>query len=179
MRMIGGNQFPTLIEAKILIEQWWREYNKIRPHSAVHYCPPAPEAIQPIMISLTLGAGQLDIVKDYTILGGINMNIYVGNLAPEVTEEELKQEFTAFGKVASISIIKDKYSGQSRGFGFVEMPSMTEGQAAISGLKGKVLKDRTLEVSEARPRSERGSYRDQRSGSYHGRSSSFGSGGKQ
>jgi cold-inducible RNA-binding protein len=107
------------------------------------------------------------------------MNIYVGNLAPEVTEEELKQEFTAFGKVISVSIIKDKYNGQSRGFGFVEMPSMTEGQAAISGLKGKVLKDRTLEVSEARPRSERGSYRDQRSGSYHGRSGSFGSGGKQ
>jgi RNA recognition motif-containing protein len=107
------------------------------------------------------------------------MNIYVGNLAPEVTEEELKQEFTAFGKVTSVSIIKDKASGKPRGFGFVEMPLMTEGQAAISGLKGKVLKDRTLEVSEARPRSERGSYRDQRSGSYGGRSSSFGGGGKQ
>jgi len=107
------------------------------------------------------------------------MNIYVGNLAPEVTEEELEQEFTAFGKVASVSIIKDKYSSQSRGFGFVEMPTMTEGQAAISGLKGKVLKDRTIDVSESRPRSERGSYRDQRSGSYGGRSSSFGGGGKQ
>ncbi len=55
------------------------------------------------------------------------MNIYVGNLAPEVTEEELKQEFTAFGKVTSVSIIKDKYSSESRGFGFVEMPSMIEG----------------------------------------------------
>jgi RNA recognition motif-containing protein len=107
----------------------------------------------------------------------INMNIHVGNLAAEVTEDELKQEFTAFGKVTSVSIIKDKYSGQSRGFGFIEMPLITEGQAAISGLKGKVLKDQTLEVSEARPRSERGSYRDQRSGSYQGRSSSFG--GKQ
>ena len=106
------------------------------------------------------------------------MNIYIGNLAPDETEEELKKEFTAFGKVTSVSIIKDKYSGQPRGFGFVEMPSMTEGQAAISGLKGKALKDRTLEVSEARPRSERGSYRDQRSGSYGGRSSSFGGGGK-
>jgi len=100
-------------------------------------------------------------------------------LAPEVTDEELKQEFTAFGNVTSVSVIKDKYSRQSRGFGFVEMPSMTEGQAAISSLKGKVLKDRTLEVSEARPRSDRGSYRDQRSGSYGGRSSSFGGGGKQ
>jgi RNA recognition motif-containing protein len=107
------------------------------------------------------------------------MNIYVGNLAREVTEEELKQEFTAFGEVTSVSIIKDKYSGQPRGFGFVEMPTKTEGQAAISGLKGKVLKALTLEVSEARPRSERGSYRDQRSGSYGGRSSSFGGGGKQ
>jgi len=88
------------------------------------------------------------------------MNIYVGNLAPEVTEEELKLEFTAFGEVTSVSIIKDKYSGKPRGFGFVEMPSKTEGQAAISSLKGKVLKDRTLEASEARPRSERGTYRD-------------------
>src|SRR4030042_4649450 len=105
------------------------------------------------------------------------MNIYVGNLAPEVTEEELKQEFSVFGEVTSVSITKDKYSGQPRGFGFVEMPSMTEGQAAISGLKGKVLKDRTLEVSEARPRSERGSFRDQKSGPHHGRRRSFG--GKQ
>jgi RNA recognition motif-containing protein len=107
------------------------------------------------------------------------LNIYVGNLAPEVTEDELKQEFTVFGKVTSVNIIKDKNSGQTRGFGFIEMPIVTEGQAAISGLRGKVLKDRTLEVSEARPRSERGSYRDQRSGSYHGRSSSFGGGEKQ
>ena len=113
------------------------------------------------------------------------MNIYVGNLAPEVTEEELRQEFTAFGKVTSVNIIKDRYSSQPRGFGFVEMPSMTEGQAAISSLKGKVLKDRTLEVSEARPRSKRGSYRDQRGGrrhsdggSYGGRGGSFGGGGK-
>lgn len=82
------------------------------------------------------------------------MNIYVGNLAREVTEEELKQEFKAFGEVTSVSIIKDKYSGQPRGFGFVEMPSKTEGQAAITGLKGKMLKERTLDVNEARPRSD-------------------------
>jgi len=95
------------------------------------------------------------------------MNIYVGNLAPEVTEEELKQEFTAFGKVTSVSIIKDRYSSQPRGFGFVEMPSKTEGQAAITGLKGKTLKERTLDVNEARPRSDSrssGSYGDQRGG---------------
>jgi RNA recognition motif-containing protein len=106
------------------------------------------------------------------------MNIYVGNLAPEVTEEELKQEFAAFGEVTSVSIIKDKYSGQPKGFGFVEMTSHEAGQKAISDLKGKMIKDRALEVSEARPRSERGSYRDQRTGSYHGRSSSFGGGKK-
>jgi RNA recognition motif-containing protein len=106
------------------------------------------------------------------------MNIYIGNLAPEVTEDELKQEFAVFGEVTSVSIIKDKYSGKSKGFGFVEMTSQTEGQTAISSLKGKMVKDRTIEVSEARPRSERGSYRDQRTGSYHGRSSSFGGGKK-
>ena len=83
------------------------------------------------------------------------MNIYVGNLSREVSEEELRQEFMAFGQVTSVSIIKDKYSGQPRGFGFVEMPSKPEGQAAITGLKGKTLKERTLDVSEARPRSDR------------------------
>jgi RNA recognition motif-containing protein len=100
------------------------------------------------------------------------MNIYVGNLAREVTEEELKQEFKAFGEVTSVSIIKDKYSGQPRGFGFVEMPSKTEGQAAITGLKGKMLKERTLDVNEARPRSDSrssGSYGDRRGGGFSGR----------
>jgi RNA recognition motif-containing protein len=84
------------------------------------------------------------------------MNIYVGNLSREVTDEELRKEFEAFGKVESVNIIKDKYSGQSRGFGFVEMPAKAEGQAAISGLKSKVLKGRTIDVSEARPRTEGG-----------------------
>jgi len=83
------------------------------------------------------------------------MNIYVGNLSREVTEEELKQEFTAFGEVTSVAIIRDKYSGQSRGFGFVEMPTKSEGEAAIAGLKGKTLQERTLDVNEARPRTDR------------------------
>ncbi len=83
------------------------------------------------------------------------MNIYVGNLSPEVTEDELRELFTAFGQVASVNIIKDRYSGQSRGFAFVEMPKVSEGQAAVAGLKGKTLRDRILNVSEARPRSER------------------------
>jgi RNA recognition motif-containing protein len=82
------------------------------------------------------------------------VNIYVGNLATDVTEDELREQFTAFGGVTSVSIIKDKYSGQSRGFGFVEMPAKAEAEAAITGLKGKTLKDRTLDVNEARPRTE-------------------------
>ncbi len=82
------------------------------------------------------------------------MNIYVGNLPHEVTDEELREAFEAFGEVTSVNIIKDKYSGQPRGFGFVEMPANAEGLAAISGLNGKEMKGRPLTVSEARPRSE-------------------------
>ena len=82
------------------------------------------------------------------------MKIYVGNLSYEVTEEELRQEFEAFGKVESVSIITDKYSGRPKGFGFVEMPAVSEGQAAITGLNGKTLRERTLNVNAARPRSD-------------------------
>ena len=99
------------------------------------------------------------------------MNIYVGNLSSEVTEQELQQEFEAFGEVTSTNIITDKYSGRPRGFGFVEMPSVSEGQAAIAGLNGKTLKERTLTVNTARPRSDdrgRGSYGDRRGGGYNG-----------
>ena len=95
------------------------------------------------------------------------MKIYVGNLSFDVTEEELRTEFAAFGKVDSVSIIKDKYSGRAKGFAFVEMPSVPEGQAAITGLNGKQLKDRTLTVNAARPREDRGgSYGDRRSGGF-------------
>jgi len=99
------------------------------------------------------------------------MNIYVGNLSAEVTEDELRQEFMAFGQVASVSIIKDKYSGHSRGFAFVEMPVVSEGQAAVAGLKGKTLKERTIDVSEARPRADKrggGSYGDRRDDRFGG-----------
>jgi len=82
------------------------------------------------------------------------MKIYVGNLSSEVTEQELRQEFEAFGEVTSVSIITDKYTGRPRGFGFVEMPSKAEGQAAVTSLNEKTLRDRTLNVSEARPRSD-------------------------
>jgi len=95
------------------------------------------------------------------------MKIYVGNLSYDVTEEELRQEFTAFGEVESVSIITDKYTGRPKGFGFVEMPTVSEGQAAITGLNGKTLKERTLNVNAARPRSDNrggGSYGDRRGG---------------
>ena len=82
------------------------------------------------------------------------MKIYVGNLSYEVTEEDLQLVFEPFGQIESITIITDKYSGQSKGFGFVEMPSKDEAQAAIDGLNGTELKGRTLNVNEARPRTE-------------------------
>jgi len=99
------------------------------------------------------------------------MKIYVGNLSYEVTEEELRQEFEAFGQVTSVNIITDQYSGRPKGFGFIEMASVSEGQAAITGLNGKTLKDRTLNVNAARPRSDNrggGSYGDRRGGGFSG-----------
>jgi len=83
------------------------------------------------------------------------VNIYVGNLSFETTEEDVRGAFESFGRVESVKIITDKYSGESRGFGFVEMPSADEAKAAISGLNDKELKGRTLNVNEARPRAER------------------------
>ncbi len=82
------------------------------------------------------------------------MNIYVGNLSYETTEEDLQQAFEGFGQVESVNIIKDKYSGRSKGFGFVEMPAKDEAQSAINELNDTELKGRTLKVNEARPRSE-------------------------
>jgi len=82
---------------------------------------------------------------------GGNLNIYVGNLAREVTEEELRRAFEPFGQVAAVRIITDRDSSVSRGFGFVEMPDKGEAQAAIEGLNMKELTGRTLDISEARP----------------------------
>jgi RNA recognition motif-containing protein len=84
------------------------------------------------------------------------MNIYVGNLSYSLTEEDLREAFEPFGAVDSVNIIKDKYSGQSKGFGFVEMPNSEEAQSAINDLNGKDLKGRSLNVNEARPRPEGG-----------------------
>jgi cold-inducible RNA-binding protein len=82
------------------------------------------------------------------------MNIYVGNLSYEVTEEDLKEAFGVFGEVDTVKVIKDNYTGRSKGFGFVEMPDKSEAQSAIEGLNGKDLKGRSLNVNEARPRSD-------------------------
>ena len=82
------------------------------------------------------------------------MNIYVGNLSQEVTDDSLRIAFEAFGQVESVNIIKDKYSGQSRGFGFVVMPSQKEAQAAIEEMNEKELGGKNITVSEARPRVE-------------------------
>jgi len=99
------------------------------------------------------------------------MRIYVGNLSYEVTEEEIRADFASFGKVESIAIPTDKYSGKARGFAFVEMPSVSEGQAAIAALNGKMVNDRPLTVNAARPRSDSGgggSYGDRRGGGGYG-----------
>ena len=86
------------------------------------------------------------------------MNIYVGNLSFEVDEDELRQEFTAFGEVTSVAIPRDGDSGRPRGFGFVEMQTEAEAKAAITGLTGKALKGREVVVNEARKRPERKRY---------------------
>jgi RNA recognition motif-containing protein len=84
------------------------------------------------------------------------VRIYVGNLPFDVTSEELREQFAAYGNVESVDVVTDKYSGRSKGFAFVEMPAISEGQAAINGLNGKTLKDRTMNVSAARAREDRG-----------------------
>ena len=82
------------------------------------------------------------------------MNIYVGNLPYSVTENELKNMFGEFGEVSSANVISDRYTGQSKGFGFVEMPSQEEAEAAISALNDSALQGRNVKVSQARPRTE-------------------------
>ncbi len=103
------------------------------------------------------------------------MKLYVGNMSYETTEEDLRLACEAFGKVESATIIKDKFSGEPKGFGFVEMSSKAEGQAAIEGLNGKELKGRTLNVNEARPRT--GNFGGG-TGGYGGGKGGYGGGGK-
>lgn len=83
------------------------------------------------------------------------MNIYVGNLSYGMSEDELREAFSAHGEVSSVKILTDRETGRSRGFGFVEMPNASEGEKAISQLNGKELGGRALRVNEARPRERR------------------------
>mgnify|MGYP003959495597 FL=1 len=83
------------------------------------------------------------------------MEIYVGSLSYSVTEEDLKEAFTAFGEVASVRLVSDKFSGKSKGFGFVEMPDNTEAEAAIAALNEKDFKGRDIKVNQAKPKEER------------------------
>jgi RNA recognition motif-containing protein len=100
------------------------------------------------------------------------MNIYVGNLSHDVTEEDLKEAFKAFGEVETVRLIKDNDTGRSKGFGFVEMSDNANAQSAIDGLNDKELKGRALKVNTARPRTEnrsgRGGYGGGRGGGRQG-----------
>jgi RNA recognition motif-containing protein len=80
------------------------------------------------------------------------MNLYVGNLSYRVSEDQLRDAFEQYGSVSSCTIIKDKMTGQSKGFGFLEMPDSAEAEAAITGLNGRELQGRRVNVNEARPR---------------------------
>jgi len=111
------------------------------------------------------------------------LKIYIGNLSYDVTEDELAAEFGTFGKVESVSIPADKFSGRPKGFAFVEMPAKSEAEAAIAGLNGKSLRERTIVVNEARPRPDNrggggGSYGNRRPGGGYGGGYGGGRGGR-
>ena len=90
------------------------------------------------------------------------MNIYVGNMSFDTTEDQIRQAFTGYGEVSTVNIITDKYSGEPRGFAFVEMSAKEEAMAAISGLNAQELNGRALNVNEAKPRAEGGNRGGQR-----------------
>jgi len=83
------------------------------------------------------------------------MEIFVGNMHWETTEDALEELFAPYGRVDRVQIIMDRFTGRSRGFGFVDMPNRDEAQAAIAGLSGREARGRTLTINEARPREER------------------------
>ncbi|MFN3785368.1 MAG: RNA recognition motif domain-containing protein [Thiothrix sp.] len=106
------------------------------------------------------------------------MNIYVGNLPYKITENDLRDLFASYGDVSSVSMIKDKMTGQSKGFGFVDMPNAAEATAAINGLNEQTVQGRNIKVNEAKPREDRprtGSGRDGGRGGFGG-GRSFGGG---
>jgi RNA recognition motif-containing protein len=83
------------------------------------------------------------------------MNMYIGNLAHDVTEDDLRNAFSEFGEVSSVKIIMDKFSGRSKGFGFVEMPSNSEADQAIKALNGKAFNGRSIKVNQAEAKRKR------------------------
>jgi cold-inducible RNA-binding protein len=105
------------------------------------------------------------------------MNLYVGNLPYRITEDQLREAFEEFGRVSSCTIIKDKVTGQSKGFGFLEMPERSEAEAAVTNLNGRDLMGRKINVNEARPREERGAPAGASRGSYEGGGGYGGGGG--
>jgi len=107
----------------------------------------------------------------------IKVNIYVGNLSPQATEDDLRQAFEAFGQVESVNIIRDKFSGESRGFGFVEMPSKQEADKALEEMNGTDLMGSEVNVNEARPKTNRRDSRGGRGGRGGGRGGGGGGGG--
>ncbi len=100
------------------------------------------------------------------------MNIYVGNLSYDATDVTIREAFESFGQVTSARVIKDKYTGQSRGFGFVEMPEPAQAQAAIKSLNGKELLGKQMSVNEARARADQGRTRGERM-DYSGRGNRY------
>ncbi len=103
------------------------------------------------------------------------MRLYVGNVSRDVTEEDLRNAFQAFGQVSEVTIVKDKFNDTPKGFAFVEMPVQAEAEKAIAALKGTELKGRSLDVNEARPRTERGN----RGGGGRGGGGGFRGGGRR
>lgn len=99
----------------------------------------------------------------------MDVKLYVGNLPFDTTEEAIREMFAQSGTVVSVALIKDRATGESKGFAFVEMSTQKEAQAAISSINGRVVGDRQVKVSLARPREEKGSF--QRGGDYHDRDS--------
>ena len=90
------------------------------------------------------------------------MNIYIGQLPYSVTEQELKEMFVQYGEVASLNLIMDKYTGQSKGFGFIDMPNNSEADQAIKGLNKSMLKGREIKVNQAEERRKKKPFRNKR-----------------
>jgi RNA recognition motif-containing protein len=114
---------------------------------------PLPPLASVIVVPRVGGA---DRILRYAIIASrLMMNIYVGNLPYTTTEDNLREAFSAYGEVSSVSLITDKFSGESKGFGFVEMSDNSEADAAIKGLNGSMMGNRTMKVNQAKPRGDR------------------------